>query len=178
MNNYTPNIAKHNLDEMDLFLETHTFPKLTQDEVENLNRFRVSKEMNCSSRAPLDSHSLSLNPTVKLQQAQQCGDSSVSSRQVWRVGRELMSRPSGTAITGLPALTLCWGAPFVDASCPRIALLGSLSQSSAVASQMSTTGPGQLLGWGQVGTPTVLPLCLPLTWTLGLSRGGPFPRIM
>ena len=82
MNNYTPNIAKHNLDEMDLFLETHTFPKLTQDEVENLNRFRVSKEMNCSSRAPLDSHSLSLNPTVKLQQAQQCGDSSVSSRQV------------------------------------------------------------------------------------------------
>lgn len=35
-----------NLDEMDKFLERHKLPKLTQKEIENLNRHMRSKELN------------------------------------------------------------------------------------------------------------------------------------
>ena len=35
-----------NLEEMGKFLETHTLPKLKQEEIENLNRPITSKELN------------------------------------------------------------------------------------------------------------------------------------
>ena len=34
-----------NLEEMDKFLETYTLPKLKQEEIENLNRTKTSKEI-------------------------------------------------------------------------------------------------------------------------------------
>ena len=34
-----------NLEEMDKFLDTHTLPKLKQEEIENLNRPIISKEV-------------------------------------------------------------------------------------------------------------------------------------
>ena len=42
---------------MDSFLETHKFSKLTQDEMENLNRFRMSKEIIAHPK-PLCTHTL------------------------------------------------------------------------------------------------------------------------
>ena len=39
---YTTKLDK--LDEMDKFLETHKFPKLIHEEIENLNRSRTSRD--------------------------------------------------------------------------------------------------------------------------------------
>lgn len=39
-----------NLDEMEELLETHKLPKLTQEEIENLNRFITTKEIKSGNK--------------------------------------------------------------------------------------------------------------------------------
>ena len=79
----------------------------------------------------------------------------MSRPEVREVGRDLVPHPSGTAVMGIPALTLCWpigwrlpfwGAHFAGASCPGVALLGSL----ACAQPLLPKVP--LLGWDSLAS--------------------------
>ena len=50
MSNYMP--IMDNLEEMDKFLEKYIFPKLNQENIENLNRHHKDRNQNSNQKSP------------------------------------------------------------------------------------------------------------------------------
>ena len=58
-----------NVEEMDKFLENYNFPKLNQEEIENLNRLITSKEIETVIRNLPDQMASQLNYTKNLEKS-------------------------------------------------------------------------------------------------------------